>query len=252
MKKINTLILFIFSVIFVGCKEEGKFPIEKRFWDTEDYQEVVRQLKYGYKDGETLPNLNDPETSIIVQKMLDQQNFNVVLDDSKLGLNHKNKVAEDFFSIWKDMVDIYDSTDRKDKYLYEVERLKVWHFGLALQKKYFELGNIRIKEKADDPNSASIQSLVNRNVGVLISNYQIYLDEINNENSYSEKGWELIAEGVNKYLSDLVIEYPKSSFKSLSKKASLLSNKTKSPKIKLALESLVKLITTRNRETVNN
>lgn len=248
MKLTSLLLTSILTILMVGCsKKEGKFPIEKRYWDVNDYQNIVRELRFGFKQDETLPNFKDPESAIIPTKLIDQNNFKVILEDKELGLNHKSKIGEDFFSVWQDMMNIYNATNRKDQYLYEKERLSVWHFGLGLQRDYFELGNERIKQKADDPNADNITSLINRNVGTLISNYNLYLDEINNEVSYTNEGLQLLAEGISKYFNKVVFDYPNSSFNSTRKKAELLSKKTKSNNIKIALEELIKNIDARKK-----
>lgn len=229
-----------------SCKKENKFPIEKKYWDTDDYDNVVRELRFGVKPDEKLPTFDDTETKIIIEKLTDQANFKVVLDDNELGLKHKNEIGEKFFKIWQDMSEIYSQIDRKDIYVYEKERIEVFNFGLALQLRYFKLGNDEIKQKSDDPNANNVSETVNSNVNTLIGNYMFYLDEINNEKSYSNIGLDLIAEGIDKYFTDLVNIYPKSYYDSLKEKIVLLSNKTKSENIKNSLLKLQKLIDSKN------
>ena len=48
--------------------------------------------------------------------------------------------------------------------------------------------NLLIKESADDPSSSKVKRNLNSNIKTLIGNYTIYLDEINNEKAFSEKG----------------------------------------------------------------
>lgn len=230
-----------------SCKKENKFPIEKKYWDTDDYDNVVRELRFGVKPDEKLPTFDDTETKIIVEKLTDQANFKVVLDDNELGLKHKNEIGEKFFKIWQDMSEIYSQIDRKDIYVYEKERIEVFNFGLALQLRYFKLGNDEIKQKSDDPNASNVSETVNSNVNTLIANYMFYLDEINNEKSYSNIGLDLIAEGIDKYFTDLIKIYPNSYYESLKEKIVLLSNKTKSENIKNSLLKLQKLIDSKKK-----
>ncbi len=248
--KIKSL-LVVLSILFIAtsCKTENKFPIEKKYWDTDDYDNVVRELRFGTKPDEKLPTFDDAETKIIVEKLTDQENFKVVLDDSELGLKHKNEVGEKFFKIWQGMNEIYSQIDRKDNYVYEKERIEVFNFGLALQIRYFKLGNDEIKQKSDDPNASEVSETVNKNVNTLIGNYMFYLDEINNEKSYSNIGLDLIAEGIDKYFTDLVNLYPNSYYGDLKEKVILLSNKTKSENIKNSLLKLQKLIESKKQVT---
>lgn len=246
--KTKTL-LFILSIMLftTSCKKENKFPTEKKYWDTDDYDNVVRELRFGVKPDEKLPTFDDTETKIIVEKLTDQENFKVVLDDNELGLKHKNEIGEKFFKIWQDMSEIYSQIDRKDIYVYEKERIEVFNFGLALQIRYFKLGNDEIKQKSDDPKANNVSETVNSNVDTLIGNYMFYLNEINNEKSYSNIGLDLIAEGIDKYFTDLVNLYPNSDYDSLKEKIVLLSNKTKSENIKNSLLQLKKLIESKKK-----
>lgn len=248
--KINNLLVAL-SILFLvtSCKTENKFPTDKKYWDTDDYENVVRELRFGTKPDEKLPTFDDAETKIIVEKLTDQENFKVVLDDEELGLKHKNEIGEKFFKIWQDMTEIYSQIDRKDIYVYEKERIEVFNFGLALQLRYFTLGNEEIKQKSDDPNSSNITQTVNSNVQTLIGNYRFYLDEINNEKSYSNIGLDLIAEGIDKYFTELVNLYPNSDYNNLKEKTVLLSNKTKSENIKNSLLKLQKLIDSKKQVT---
>ncbi len=251
MTKIRLTLLVIICITLTNCKtEKHEFPLDKRYWDLNDYDKVVLDLNFGYEADEKLPNFNDPQTRIIVEKLTDQQNFNIVLDDNELGLKHRNEVAEKFFSEWKDMNDIYDALDRKDQYLYDMEMLAVWHFGLGLQQKYFKLGNSQIKESADDPNSSRVKNNVSSNVRTLIANYLIYLDEVNNEKAFSEEGKTKLAEGINKYFSELIELYPTANYSKMKNKAKLLIKKSKSDEVKSSLIKLIELIDSK-KETEN-
>lgn len=247
-----SLYSLLLLTILINCKGANhEFPIDKRYWDINDYKEVVSELNYGYENDEKLPSFDNPETSIIVQKLTDEQNFNIVLDDKQLGLRHRNEIAEKFFNEWRGMNRIYDAIDRKDQFLYEKEMLAVWHWGLGLQLKYFKLGNEQILERADDPNSSSAKGNINSNVSTLISNYVIYLDQINNEKAYTNEGKVKIANGIDKYFPKLIKLYPNSNFKGIKNKAELMFNKSNSNAIKASLEKLILLIDSNNEEKNN-
>lgn len=244
MNKVSIkLVIVLLVIILTSCgKEKHQFPLEKRFWDVNDYKKVVLELNYGYEDDEQLPNYNDPNTKMIVQKLTDHNNYNVVLKDDALGLRHRNKVAEDFFSRWRDMTKIYNKLDRKDQYLYDEEMLAVWHFGLELQVQYFQLGNDIILESSDDPESFYTKQNINSNISSLIGNYSIYLDEINNEKAFTDTGKIKLAEGIDTYFTKLIELYPDADFNSLKKKAELLLKKSESKEVKHSLTNLIELI----------
>lgn len=227
----------------LSCKtEEHEFPLEKRFWDIKDYRTVTLELNYGYDDDEKLPSYDDPKTRLIVEKLTDHQNYMVVLDDKELGLKHKNGVATEFFKQWKDMHDIYQARDVQDKYLYDKELLKVWQFGLGLQLKYFKLGNDNIIASSDDPNSTRVKNKLSSNINTLISNFNIYIDEINNENAFSENGKKLLADGIDIYFTKLIELYPDANFNVMERKIDLMYQKSNSNEIKSSLTNIKELI----------
>jgi len=250
MKK-NKLILFlIFSIYLVSCNSNNsKFPTEKRYWTTNDYVKVIPELKYGFKSDEKLPSFNDPKTRLIVEKFTDPTNYKIVLDDKELGLKYKNEVSIEFFRLWKDMNSVYSAIDRKDMFIYEKEMIKVWHFGLGLELRYFKLGNDVILESSDDPNSNSVQRIINSNIETLISNFNIYLDGINDEKSLTNLGIVLFSEGIDKYFTELVELYPDANYSGMLRKIYLMEKKSNSEKIKSSLNNLKMLIESKNINT---
>lgn len=243
MIKIKHIVLAFICLTFANCKtEEHQFPIEKRYWDLNDYDKAILELRFGYESDEKKPTFENPEKRIIVQKLTDQQNFKIVLNDKELGLKHRNDVATKFFAHWQDMHQIYQETDRKDKYLYDIEMLAVWQYGLSLQLDYFKLGNDQIKENADDPNSKRVKNTINSNIKTLINNYIIYLNEINDEKAFTKKGKSKLAEGIDKYFNELIELYPESNYSGMKRKAELMLKKSESDKIKASLTKLIKLI----------
>ncbi|PBJ14429.1 hypothetical protein BSF42_08470 [Flavobacterium sp. ACN6] len=235
------LFLSLLFLSLIGCKEESKFPLDKKYWDIEDYDYVIREIKFANPD-EKLPTFDDPETKAIVEKFTDEQNFKVVLDDNQLGLKHRSELGQQFFNKWRDMVTIYNATDRTDKYLYEKEYLEVYNFGLELQIKYFKLGNDEIIERADDPNSLSVINTVNSNTGTLVNNMILYLNEINNEKAYTNAGLDLLASGIDTNFIELINTYPNYDYSDLVEKIDLMLKKTKSENIKQSLTKLKGLI----------
>lgn len=242
MKNNITIFFALLFLCFTSCKEENKFPVEKKYWDVEDYDYVIREIKFGTKPDEKLPTFDNPETELLVEKLTDTENFKIVLDDKELGLKHRNEIATQFFEKWKDMRTIYNEIDRTDKYVYEREYVEVLNFGLELQIRYFKLGNDNIIEGSDDSNSDYVKSTVYRNTNTLVNNMIIYLDEINNEKAYTNVGLDLIAKGIDESFTELINTYPNFNYESLLEKVDLMLNKTKSENIKQSLTKLKLLI----------
>ena len=250
MIRIKYFTLAFICLLLTGCKTEvaHEFPLEKRYWDTSDYDKAILELRFGYKDDEKKPTFDNPEQMLIVEKLTDEENFKIVLKDEELGIKHRNRVATNFFNHWKDMNQIYQATDRKDKYVYDIEMLAVWQFGLGLQLDYFKLGNEEIIESADDPNSIRVKNSVNLNKKTLISNYTIYLDEVNNEDAFTEAGKSKFAKGIDVYFSQLIELYPDANYSGVKNKAELMLKKSDHEKIKLSLVKLIELIDSKKKD----
>jgi len=229
MKILKSLLLLLL-ITTISCSSEGdRFPIEKPYWTPEDYFLVI------------------PETSIVVEKLVDPNNYLIVLNDTQLGLTHKNKVATAFFTRYKDISDIYYKRDRKDNFVYENEMLAVYGWGLGLQMYYFKLGNDNVIKGSDDPNSNDVQRLVNSNISTLIGNYSYYLDFINDEDSFSKKGLTRFSKIMDLRFSELVETYPKANYFSLKNKLKLLGNKAKNSEVKAVFIKIEKLITEKQK-----
>lgn len=254
MKKISLLILS-FLFLLISCSDKNdKFPIEKRYWDINDYENVVRELRYNSKPDESLPKFNDPETSAIIQKLTDEENFRVVLNDKELGISHKSETAQKFFDVWKSLNDTYSTLDKKDMYVYEIEYLEIWKFGLELQQEYFKLGNQKIDENSDG--SERVKDVLNENTETLINNSIIFLSDVTNEKQFSSEGKTLIAEIIKSSFSKLIEENPNANFDNLKDKIDLLIKKITDDKILESLNTISNLLKNNkpkieNIETVN-
>jgi hypothetical protein len=239
-------------MLFISCSsEKSKFPIEKRFWDVNDYKNAIWEIKYNSNEGDKYPSFNDSENSVVIQKITDHENFKVVLDDSKLGLKYRNEIAQEFFNICRDLINTYEVRDLTDHYVYEREFIEILHFGLDLQLKYFKLGNDELTENTDDPNSQELKNGINRNVDTLIHNFLLYLDDVNNEEVLSEEGKKLYAKGFDLYFADMVNLFPDANFSPLENKIDLMLNKSKSDAIKNSLTKLKELINSKKVVTNN-
>jgi hypothetical protein len=238
MNKINILLLIITSILLINCGSEERFPINKRYWTPDDYTSAISELNYGYKDDEKLPTFDDPVSRKIIQKITDQENFLVILDDSELGLKYKNDVAEKFFAEWRRLMPIYQRMDRKDNYVYGEEMLAIYHYGLALQMYYFELGNDQISANSDNPDGNYTKKIISENVDILVQNMILYLDLVNEETRFSEEEQRIYAEGIKDYFSDLMERFSISNYYKLERKVDLMLEKTKSGPIESALKQL--------------
>ncbi|MBP2834194.1 hypothetical protein J8281_18495 [Aquimarina sp. U1-2] len=251
MMRVKFFLLVLVSLSFIKCDDKNaKYPTDKRYWDPMDYANVITELKYGYESDEVLPSYKDPESKVVFEKLIDQQNFKVILDDDELGKKHRNEVASDFFMRWRDMNSIYRQRDRKDNFIYDRELIKVWHFGLSLQLRYFKLGNDVITKTSADPNSGQSSRLINSNIRSLLSNFNNYLDEINEEKSFSEEGKKMISEGIDEYFSKLVDLYPEANYSAIQRNIELLNKKSQSSDIKASLTKLNDLIKSKKETQV--
>jgi len=246
MKHIYFLIILVITLFTISCSEQAnKFPIEKPYWTPSDYSSVINTIKYLGEPEEEPPTFNDPETRLVIEKLTDENNYLVVVNDDQLGLKHRNEVVSDFFEKYRNMSSIYYVRDRKDDFVYEKEMLAVYGFGLGLQLQYFKIGNEEIAQGSDDPNSDHVRSVIDSNVLSLINNY---IDLMNDEKSFSEEGLETFSKIIDKHFLKLVNTYPNANYYNLKNKLKLIEKKITSNKVKESLQNIQKLIAEKELE----
>ena len=243
MKISKTLLLLTITTIFYNCTGNNhNFPIEKQYWDINDYDQAILDLRFGYLDNEPKPTLDNPEKRIIVEKLIDKQNYKVILDDSSINLRERNKFAHDFFDQWKDMTGIYEEKDESGKYIYGKELLAVWHFGLDFHMEYFTIGSNAIHTFSANSNEDKVVKRINKNMEELFKNFSRYMDLIKDEDAFYENEKEFFIQGIDTYFTKLIMQHPEADYKRIEKKANAVLKKVKSKEIRASLESLVESI----------
>src|SRR5882762_3372535 len=100
MKTMYQLGLALISTVFFlscgGGASDG-FPPVKKYWTAEDYNVANVQLSNLKAEQKELPNLDDPKTSGIFNKIVDTNNVSVVANDSQLGTTHRETFLNDIF-----------------------------------------------------------------------------------------------------------------------------------------------------------
>lgn len=230
--------LFVVCILLSSCGgTENKFPTDKRYWDPQDYKDVIWRIRTTPEE-QGRPKFADPETSIVIRKIVDPANYEVVLTDPELGLNHKAEVAQLFFEEYRNIVDLYRAMDRQDLYVYPEELIEIQKFGLGLQLNYFKLGNDRILQQADKPDDASVQNTIRSNEEIILKNFNNYLDNINDEKSFSTFAPKL-ADGITLYFMKLPETFPGANYSITLSKAELMLEKAQGVEIKAALTNLI-------------
>src|SRR5882757_8488316 len=135
------LIIVLFCFSCGGSDENAGFPMDKKYWAAEDYHKANDQLLILNGNNSELPNLDNPKTASVFNKLVDTNNISVVANDNQLGLTNRTDFAKDIFSEYKDLARKYTGIDRQDKYKYPVELVRILKFGLALQVPYIQLEN---------------------------------------------------------------------------------------------------------------
>lgn len=243
-------LLVFFSIAFVfGCSEEqskSESLLQKRYWTPEDYFEVLYDIEHHTPEGEEYPRINNSQKSAIINKLLDTDNFTVVLEDKALGTRHKNEVAGEFFDEMRSFQSLYSVLDRQDKFVYAVEYASALKFGLKFQILYFDLGNQNIIESADDPNSNNVKNTVRSNENTCLSNFALYLDNVNREDAFTQEALDIFISGINEEFAQVLLKFPDADHKIIRHKAELMSKKATNSKLVDALNNLITLIDQKN------
>lgn len=240
--KLTTFSLILIFIFGCGGTEAPQFPMEKRYWTPDDYNKVINVIEFKLQPKENMPTFRHPEFKPVMQKLVDPQNYVVVLNDEELGVRHRHTVGSDFFDSWSDLQDLYYERDRTDAFIFEEELLKIWQFGLGMQISYFDLGIRLVEESADDPDSYATRNRVKLTIGTITSNFMIYLDLIDQENVLTESGKSLFAAGIDKYFSELIQTFPQGDYRDLVKKIESMEKKSNSETIKKSLAGLKRKI----------
>ncbi|WP_299679547.1 hypothetical protein [uncultured Tenacibaculum sp.] len=243
MKRSNVFIVLLTAIYFISCStEKHNFPVNKEYWDVNDYDKVIFDLRYAYEGNETKPTFDNPEQRIVLEKLTNPQNYRVLLDNNKLNFNQKNKIASDFLSQWKDMNQIYNITDSSDKFLYGKEMLEIWQFGLGLQLAAFDIEFDQVLANSKDVKDEELDDKIKSRIKKLMINYGKYLNLAAKENAFYEKEKETYANGINTYFKELIQVYPDADYERLLNKATSVLEKAKSSTIKKPLKNLIALI----------
>jgi hypothetical protein len=249
MKKIfQAVLLFVLPIFIFSCggDENGSYPVEKKYWTADDYNTVNGNLVAAKFNNKELPNLDNPKTAAIFNKIVDTNNISVVMNDNQLGITHRSKFASDMFKEYKDLTSNYSGIDRTDKYQYPVEFAEIIKFGLYFQPYYIGAGNEKITKDADDPTAPDVVSVLNSNKNILINNYDIYLDYINYEDRFTEKAIAVYAEGLSVFFPKLINELaPEGDYAEMSGKIDNMLKKAKSPQVLAALTTIKDLLAAR-------
>src|SRR5688572_12438248 len=139
MNKVKPSVIVLVCLMLFAC--ESRFPTEKRFWTPDDYKKVWHEINYKTTKGEEYHRISNPETAGVVRKIVDRQNYEVILEDTELGLNYRSEVVQDFFESIKYISEAYSGMDVQDKFIYAEEFAEIRNFFLGFQIVYFRVGN---------------------------------------------------------------------------------------------------------------
>ena len=243
MKISKVLLLFITFISIFNCTtNKHDFPLEKQYWDIKDYDKAILDLRFGYLNNEPKPTFDNPEKRIIVEKLLDKQNYKVILDDTTINLKERNKFAHDFFDQWKEMTSIYEEKDANNKYIYGKELLAVWHFGLEFHMEYFTIGNNAIYTFSANPNGDKVINRINENMTELVKNFSKYMNLIKDEDAFYENEKEFFIKGIDTYFTKLIMQHPEADYKRVEEKVNTVLKKIESKEIRNSLDSLLETI----------
>jgi hypothetical protein len=247
MKLFKLTGLILVAVIFLNCKSKlpESFHMDKRFWDIHDYEVAINQIRYATPKEEGYPRLSDPITSKVFMKLVDKQNVSIILEDKQLGIKYKNEVAQKFFDISKEIIEIYQALDVQDRFVYPLELVKAIEFGLHTQLLYFKVGNDEIIKDAINPDASEIKGLVKSNEQIIANNFNNYIMFLTKADAFNESANKEYAEMINIYFTKLIKEFPSADYSTIKNTAKSIIIKVKSPVLKKSLEDLVVKIDTR-------
>jgi len=242
MNRLTSFLAIISFSLLLSC--ESRFPTEKRFWTPEDYKKVWWEI-YQTPKGEEYPRFSDAETSEVMRKIVDPQNYEAILDDPELGLNYRSEMANEFFEHIKEITRTYMGMDAQDKFIYAEELAALKNFFIGFQITYFRVGNENIANESDD------RATIRRNEQTVIGNFNSFLDDLRKEKSYGTYAANL-AEGINTHFPKLIETFPDADYSGMLSKAKAIQAKVQTPEIKDALTNLINTLETSQAEAAKD
>jgi hypothetical protein len=186
-----------------------------------------------------MPGYSNPSKTPIFLKLIDVNNFKVVLDDTVLGIKHRSEFSQKMFEKYRELYSTYTLLDNQDKYVYSNELVEIINFGLQLQISYFKLGNEKIVKEADNPKSPEIINLLRMNGQTIVDNFCLDLDVVNRESAYSAEALVKYAAGMDANFKKLMEIFPNSDYAGMLAKAKLMLAKAQTKEVKASLTNLI-------------
>jgi hypothetical protein len=246
--------LFITTLFtFQGCDSEPTdiYHVQKRYWDASDYKNALSLIKYHTSNTEKLPCYSVPTNTPAFLKLIDVNNFKVIMEDKELGIKHRQEFSIVMFDNYQDMLEVYQLLDNQDKFIYPKELALIMNFGLEFQISYFKLGNEKIKKESDNPNAPEIKNLLQTNEQTLIDNFTIDLSFVKSEKAFSTEALAIYSEGIDKYFKQLITEFPDGDYTEMLSKTNLMQEKAETTIVKKTLTNLVALIDANAKSKIN-
>lgn len=244
MKLLKLKGLLVAGFLLFGCNPSlpENYHMDKKYWGVSEYKDAIRQARYITPKEEGYPRFSDPLTAPVLLKLVDKENVSVVLEDEQLGLQHRKEVAQDFFNVSGDIVEIYKETDIQDKFIYPMELISAIDFTLHTQLLYFKIGNDAIIKDAVNPESSDVKRVLHYNRQAVVDNFKIYIEFLTREDALSEDARLKYAEIIRVQYPRLIEKFPGANYTGIKKSATLVSEKVKTPEIKKALAEVVEKI----------
>jgi hypothetical protein len=227
--------------ILSGCSSDplAEFHMEKRFWTPEDYSAAMSLIQFHTTPGQKMAGYSSPDRKAVFAKLMDVNNFKVVLDDTVLGLKHRGEFSVQMFQSYKDMHTMYSVLDNQDKYIYPQELVDITDFGMQLQIYYFKLAIDKLRKDADDPKDPEILNLIRLNSQAIVDNFTMNLEIANKESAFTAEAMSKFASSVDVNFKRLLEVFPSANYSDMLGKSKLMLEKTKTKELKEVLTKLV-------------
>jgi hypothetical protein len=249
---LNTFFYFLAAIVIINtgaCSSPPPDPyhVQKKYWDANDYENAIFIIKYNASSGKPLPCYASPDKAAFA-KLVDVNNFKVVMDDQALGLNFRKEFSKKMFDFYREMFEAYQGLDNKDKFVYPKELAEIMTFGLELQINYFKLGNEAIKKESDNPNSQEVQDVIRRNEQTLVNNFTVDLNYVKREKAFSDEALAIYTAGIEKFFNQLITEFPNADYSEMLSMANLMQAKAETTVMKNMLTNLITNLETKSKK----
>ncbi len=180
--------------------------LKKDYWTPSEYLTILYYIAHS-ESVEDYPNFDNPDNVATIRKLLDTENFKVILEDEKLSLKERCDAGQEFFERSNKMIVLYEIT-KDDKFTYDEEFAEILYFSGLVWIAEIKTMNAYIAERTDIKSSEEIASAIQSNEKTCLRNFRTYLKYTRDEHKFGKAALKKYIQGINDHFPEAINTFP--------------------------------------------